>query len=103
MQLDCTGDPYTLTVTDNGIGLSQEFDPEVLRVQGHRGISSMAERTSLIGGTFSISRGESGGTVITVTIPARKEAAVQADIVTASTESAPLPAWDENNSAPLSR
>lgn len=103
VQLDCTGDPYTLTVTDNGIGLSQEFDPEVLRVQGHRGISSMAERTSLIGGTFSISRGESGGTVITVAIPARKEAAVQADIVTASTESAPLPAWDENNSAPLSR
>jgi signal transduction histidine kinase len=89
VSLDCTGDPYTLTITDNGTGIDRQFDPEVLRVQGHRGISSMTERASLIGGTFSIRRGDAGGTVITVTIPARKEAAVQADIVIPSPDTAP--------------
>ena len=69
VHLACSGGGATLTVVDDGSGIDREFDPEVLRVQGHRGIASMNERASLIGATFSIQPGPAGGTLITVTIP----------------------------------
>ena len=69
VRLACSGGGATLTVVDDGSGIDREFDPEVLRVQGHRGIASMNERASLIGATFSIQPGPAGGTLITVVIP----------------------------------
>ncbi|MGI6076471.1 MAG: sensor histidine kinase [Pyramidobacter sp.] len=71
VKLDCSGDPFCLTITDNGKGIDGQIDPEVLRVQGHRGISGMTERASLMGASFNIARAPEGGTVITVALPAR--------------------------------
>ena len=70
VKLKCEDGGAVLTVRDNGSGIARELDPELLRVQGHRGIASMNERASLIGAQFSIRPAEGGGTLITVTIPA---------------------------------
>ncbi len=69
VKLVCGADGARLTVCDNGAGIDREFDPEVLRVQGHRGIAGMTERASLIGGTFSIEPLSGGGTRVTVAVP----------------------------------
>ena len=69
VSLDCEGDCYVLTVHDNGSGISGNLDPELLRVQGHRGLAGMKERAGYIGGSFSIGNAPEGGTLITVTIP----------------------------------
>ncbi len=69
VKLDCTAQPFRLTIRDDGEGIDSGIDPELLRVNGHRGIASMTERASLVGASFSISRGENGGTLITVTLP----------------------------------
>lgn len=72
VKLDCTSEPRQLQILDNGCGIDRKFDPEVLRVQGHRGIASMSERAALMGGSFSITPGENGGTLITVSLPPRE-------------------------------
>lgn len=69
VKLTC-GDGCRLTIADDGSGIDREFDPEVLRVQGHRGIASMNERAALIGASFSIRPRPEGGTLVTVDIPA---------------------------------
>lgn len=71
VNLDCSGDPFRLVIGDDGKGMDCRIDPEMLRVQGHRGISGMSERASLMGGSFSMAHAQGGGTVITVTMPAR--------------------------------
>ena len=70
VKLKCEGESALLTVRDNGCGIASDLDPELLRVQGHRGIASMNERASLIGAQFSIRAAEGGGTLITVNVPA---------------------------------
>lgn len=71
VKLTC-GSGYRLTIADNGSGIEREFDPEILRVQGHRGIASMNERAALIGASFSIRPAPECGTLITVEIPAER-------------------------------
>lgn len=67
----CTNQDVTLTILDDGQGITGDFDPERLRVQGHRGIASMTERASLLGASFSIKPGPEGGTLITVVMPVK--------------------------------
>lgn len=72
VHLECGDENIVLTIQDDGKGITGSFDPERLRVQGHRGIASMTERASILGASFSIRRGAERGTVITVTIPANR-------------------------------
>ena len=53
-----------LKITDNGVGLSEDFG----KTGGH-GVEGMGERCVALGGTFNIQNGEAGGCEITVILP----------------------------------
>jgi signal transduction histidine kinase len=54
----------TLTVEDDGIGV-----PESAEKSGGLGIQIMAHRAAVIGGSFSIEPGPTGGTIVTCSFP----------------------------------
>ena len=59
------GDKITLNITDNGNGFDAEkINHETLRVEGHRGLASMTERMSLMGGDLKIESMPGHGTEI---------------------------------------
>ncbi|HLF10919.1 MAG TPA: ATP-binding protein [Gammaproteobacteria bacterium] len=58
-----------LAVSDNGIGI----EPRSIREEGV-GLRIMEYRCGLIGGTLTVRRQESGGTVVTCTVPKESEA-----------------------------
>ncbi len=59
-------DVLTLEISDNGSGFdSGHINHETLRVEGHRGLASMTERMSLMGGTLRIDSKIGEGTTIT--------------------------------------
>lgn len=56
----------TLEISDNGTGFDAEnINHETLRVGGHRGLASMTERMSLMGGSLKITSKPEEGTTIT--------------------------------------
>jgi signal transduction histidine kinase len=61
----------TLTVEDDGVGV-----PETARKTNGLGIRIMAHRAAMIGGSFAIEPGPTGGTIVTCSVP--KAAAVVA-------------------------
>lgn len=59
-------DVLTLEIADNGTGFdSGNINHETLRVEGHRGLASMKERMSLMGGSLDIESETGKGTRIT--------------------------------------
>lgn len=68
ISLAATDRTLTLTITDNGIGLSRDM-AEKARLDNHLGLASMQERTELLSGTFQISSLPQGGTAICITLP----------------------------------
>ena len=54
----------SITVIDDGHGL-----PEPLPQTNGMGLRIMAHRASILGGKFAVSRGATGGTIITCTVP----------------------------------
>jgi PAS domain S-box-containing protein len=58
-------DEFVMTITDNGKGITEQQQSGVETL----GIIGMRERAYLIGGQFSITSGESRGTVVTVRVP----------------------------------
>ena len=59
-------DVLTIEISDNGSGFdSVNINHETLRVEGHRGLASMTERMSLMGGTLKIESKTGEGTTIT--------------------------------------
>lgn len=59
-------DTLTLEISDNGRGFeAKNINHETLRVEGHRGLASMTERMSLMGGTVKITSTPGEGTIIT--------------------------------------
>ena len=59
------GNNLTLEITDNGCGFdSENINHETLRLEGHRGLASMTERMSLMGGTLKIKSSPGKGTDI---------------------------------------
>ncbi len=66
IQLSIENNTLTLEISDNGNGFDAEnINHETLRVEGHRGLASMTERMSLIGGTLKITSKHGEGTNIT--------------------------------------
>ena len=68
------GGSLELTVSDNGIGPSDDASPGV-------GLASMRERAEELGGTFSVGRRADGGTVVRATLPLPRAMATQAEPV----------------------
>jgi signal transduction histidine kinase len=60
-----SGGLVTLTVEDDGVGV-----PESAVKSDGLGIRIMAHRAAIIGGTFAIEPGPTGGTIVTCSIPA---------------------------------
>ena len=55
-----------LEISDNGKGFdAKDINHETLRVEGHRGLASMTERMSLMGGKLKITSKDGEGTTIT--------------------------------------
>lgn len=58
-------DLVIMNVSDNGSGFDAgNINPETLRVEGHRGLASMTERMSLMGGSLNIISSPGRGTEI---------------------------------------
>ena len=65
IQLHKDEDTITMEISDNGNGFdSGDINTETLRVEGHRGLASMTERMSLMGGTLKITSEPGKGTNI---------------------------------------
>jgi signal transduction histidine kinase len=62
IQIGCTADALTLTITDDGIGLPQQVHAGV-------GLRSMRERAEELGGTCAIACGPAGGARVDVLLP----------------------------------
>ncbi len=69
VELKSDGRTMTLTVQDNGSGISQALDPEKLRVGGHRGVAGMTERAGLLKGSVTIGSLPQGGAEVRMTAP----------------------------------
>lgn len=54
-----------LTVQDNGIGLPEQAPPK----DGSNGLSGMAERARLLGGSLNLSRAQEGGVRVSLSLP----------------------------------
>ncbi len=65
-------DAVTLTVSDNGIGVSQEKLYEAVRSKSHFGLKILKERAKLVNGELIINNKKEGGLMIQVTIPIAK-------------------------------
>jgi len=64
MALTRAGNGIRLTIEDDGVGV-----PEPLPRSAGMGLRILAHRASIIGGTFSVSRRESGGTTVSCNVP----------------------------------
>jgi signal transduction histidine kinase len=63
------GGKLRLKIEDDGSGFVVPENVTELRVHGHRGLSNMKERMSLIGGTLDISSEPGKGTIISCEAP----------------------------------
>ncbi|MDO5563103.1 MAG: sensor histidine kinase [Synergistaceae bacterium] len=64
-----TGEKIFLQIEDDGTGFEVPENFAELRVKGHRGLSNMRERMSIVGGTLNIFSSETGGTLIRCELP----------------------------------
>lgn len=69
ISLKNTGKMILLQIEDDGKGFEVPDNFTELRVQGHRGLSNMRERMSIVGGNFSIFSTHGKGTVIRCELP----------------------------------
>lgn len=58
-----------LSIFDNGIGLTEDFDLSRLPTNGHYGLLGISERVALLGGRLSLQNQVSGGLQIKIEIP----------------------------------
>jgi len=63
-------DELVLRVADDGTGLPDGVDFNLLKAAGHYGLAGMDERARSIGGSLELSRRPEGGAVVTARIPA---------------------------------
>ncbi len=58
-----------ITISDDGRGLSQDFDLSALSAERHYGLLGISERVALLGGRLTFQNRENGGLVIQIEIP----------------------------------
>jgi signal transduction histidine kinase len=58
-----------ITISDNGVGLPENFDLAALASKGHYGLLGVSERVALLGGRLRMNNIKDGGTVLQVEIP----------------------------------
>ena len=64
-----TGERIVLQIEDDGSGFKVPNNITELRVKGHRGLSNMKERMSIVGGTLTVSSTPGTGTFIRCELP----------------------------------
>ena len=62
-----------LAISDNGVGLPENFNLSTLQRQGHYGLLGISERVALLGGNMSILNLVDGGLMIQAEIPHPRE------------------------------
>lgn len=62
-----------LAISDNGVGLPENFNLSTLQKQGHYGLLGISERVALLGGNMSILNLVDGGLMIQAEIPHPRE------------------------------
>jgi signal transduction histidine kinase len=70
VRLVSRGDAATLEVRDDGVGFDQRGAVDFAR-NGHFGLAGMAQRASMVGGSFTVRSAPGAGTVVRVDVPAR--------------------------------
>jgi len=58
-----------LSILDNGLGISKDFDLSTANTNGKYGLLGISERVTLLGGRFKISNESNGGVSLVVEIP----------------------------------
>ncbi|MBA4379912.1 MAG: histidine kinase, partial [Anaerolinea sp.] len=58
-----------VSLRDDGLGLSEDFDLTALATNGHYGLVGISERVALLGGRFRLQRLPEGGSLLLVEIP----------------------------------
>lgn len=74
--LKITSNQLTMSITDNGIGFSEDTAKQA-RLDNHLGLVSMRERTELLNGTFQIHSQPDAGTAICIVLPLEKDMPAQ--------------------------
>lgn len=68
---------WSLTIADDGSGLSEPLNLEQLQADGHFGIAGMQERARSIGGALEIAPNPAGGTIVAMSVPRADHLATQ--------------------------
>ncbi len=58
-----------VTISDDGMGLDEDFDLITLANNGHYGLLGISERVALLGGRFHLQRSPEGGSLLLVEVP----------------------------------
>jgi signal transduction histidine kinase len=66
-----------ITISDNGVGLADDFDLSTLSASGHFGVLGISERVALMGGRLSLRNEKQGGLLLVVEIPHPRTAPVR--------------------------
>jgi len=74
IRLEFSADRFTFEIADNGRGLAH-LDPQ--RAKTRNGLKNMRKRLEEIGGEFTMTPGPAGGTIVRLTAPLMKSAALQ--------------------------
>jgi signal transduction histidine kinase len=63
-------DKLRITITDDGRGIPDGWDPRSLVAGGHFGLAGMRERAAMIGGTLEVHSAPEYGTAVILEVPA---------------------------------
>ncbi len=70
MTLHFTQSQVSLVIQDDGTGIGEDFEVEVIPRGGrHWGLASILQQAQRLGGDLSVTPGEDGGTIVRITIP----------------------------------
>ena len=58
-----------VTISDDGLGLDEDFDLITLASNGHYGLLGISERVALLGGRFHLQHSPEGGSLLLVEVP----------------------------------
>ena len=65
-----------VSLSDDGLGLNEDFDLSSLVINGHYGLMGISERVALLGGRLHLQRLPEGGSLLMAEIPHPRESIV---------------------------